>query len=321
MARILFRDVNFRDSSRSLIRLCNEVIANYQEQGLRLTLRQLYYQLVTRNAITNEEKSYKNLGSAVSDARLAGLMDWDAIEDRVRVPRRASEFDDLRDLVKAALRSYRLPRWEGQEHYAELWVEKDALAGVLEPLAREHHVTLMVNRGYSSQSAMFEASRRFIEACKVKDDGSEDALDQVGSAYPDGPEGDEVGLIRHPVLFYLGDHDPSGEDMVRDVHDRLSMFGIDVEVQKIALTTAQVKQYNPPPNPAKMSDSRAAAYVAKHGRFSWEVDALPPEVLARIVRASFRSIIDREKMDEVVKREETDKGKLTKAVDAIMKAS
>lgn len=279
--KIQFRVINFRYDSLDRIELCNKIIEDYQGQGLRLTLRQLYYQLVTRNAIPNIERSYKNLSTLVSDARLAGLMDWNAIEDRVRQPRKPSEFSDLKDLIEAAIYTYRLPRWEGQEYYAELWVEKDALAGVLSPLASEFHVTLMVNRGYSSQSAMFESAERFNRAGRT------------------------------PILFYLGDHDPSGEDMVRDIQDRLVMFGVsDIEVQKLALTMKQVQEYNPPPNPAKVSDPRAAAYIQKHGDSSWEVDALPPEVLTKIIRAAFEGIVDTKKMDAIKKKEVSDKATL-----------
>jgi len=287
-----FVDINFSDEIRDRIRQANEIIDAYQAQGLRLTLRQLYYQFVTKNYITNEERSYKNLGKAISNGRLAGLIDWDAIEDRVRVPKPPNEFQSLESLVEAAFRSFRLPRWKGQEYYAELWVEKDALSGVLEPLAREFHVTMMVNRGYSSQSAMYEAGRRFAEK-------------------------DNDGY--RTVLFYLGDHDPSGEDMVRDVQDRLQRFGSEVEVKKIALTMAQVNQHNPPPNPAKMSDSRAKAYVEEHGASSWEVDALPPEVLNDLIRESFEEILDRDKMDEVIAKEESEKKLLREAVKNLRK--
>jgi hypothetical protein len=271
-----FKEINFRQDSLDRIELCNQIIEDYQDQGLRLTLRQLYYQLVTQNAIPNIERSYKKLSTLVSDARLAGLMDWDAIEDRVRQPRQQNEFENLRDLTEAAIRSYRLPRWKGQEHYVELWVEKDALAGVLEPLASEYHVTMMVNRGYSSQSAMYESAQRFNGADEQRD----------------------------PWLFYLGDHDPSGEDMVRDIGDRLRLFGVHhIHVVKLALTMEQVKQYNPPPNPAKISDPRATAYIDKHGDSSWEVDALPPETLSEIIRTAFDEIVDTAKMDKVKRKE------------------
>src|SRR5580693_8419669 len=102
-----FKDIKFKQDSLDRIEKCNDIIDDYKAQGLRLTLRQLYYQLVTKNVIPNVERSYKNLSSLVTDARMAGLMDWNAIEDRVRVPRVPQEFDDLKDLVEAAIRSYR----------------------------------------------------------------------------------------------------------------------------------------------------------------------------------------------------------------------
>jgi hypothetical protein len=290
-----YREKRFGADALARIALCNQIIEKYQAQDLRLTLRQLYYQLVTRNAITNEEKSYKNLGSLASDARLAGLIDWDAIEDRVRRPDTPSDFSSIQDLVEAALRAYRLPRWEGQESYVKLWVEKDALAGVLQPIAQRWHVTLMVNRGYSSSSAMYESAQRFLRECYEE--------------FSDDPRNP-----RSPVLLYLGDLDPSGEDMVRDVRDRLGMFGVvDLEVRKLALTMKQVEQYNPPPNPAKLSDSRAARYVEKYGTSSWEVDALPPEVLQEIITAAIREYVDVSKMNAVKSQEELDKKRLRAA--------
>ena len=284
-----FKDFNFRADRLAMIDLANEIISIYRAQDLRLTLRQLYYQFITRNALPNREQSYDKLGTLISDARLAGLIDWESIEDRVRIPSLPREFKDLKNLVDTALYSYRLPRWEGQEKYIELWVEKDALSGVLAPVATQYHITLMVNRGYSSQSAMYEASRRFIY------------------------EGD-----KECHLFYLGDHDPSGEDMVRDVQDRLNMFGAEVEVTKIALTMEQVQKYNPPPNPAKLTDSRANNYIAKFGNESWEVDALPPEALRTLITDTILEHLNVDKMNAIITDEKRDKVELTKATEEIL---
>jgi hypothetical protein len=278
-----FQDWNPQEEALIRVQQCEAIVREYAAQGLKLTLRQLYYQLVSKDWIPNTEKSYKKIGQILSNARLAGLIDWEIIEDRGRQPRNPPEYDNLADLVEAAIHSYRLPRWEGQPYYAELWVEKEALAGVLQPLARQFHVTLMVNKGYSSQSAMYDASKRILHANK------------------------------DTKIFYLGDHDPSGEDMVRDVQDRLNMYTreeVNVEVEKLALTTAQVKKFKPPPNPAKLTDSRARAYIAKHGASSWEVDALNPRQLQQIIRAAFEEVIDQEMMDEIIEREEEDKDKL-----------
>jgi hypothetical protein len=286
-----YKSINFRQDSLNRIQLCNTIIREYQEQNLRLTLRQLYYQLVSRNVIENREKAYKALGGLISDARLAGLVDWDAIEDRNREPVIWSEYANVRELVEEAVRRYRLPRWDGQENYVELWVEKAALAGVLRPLAYKYHVPLMVNRGYSSQSAMYESAQRFLHHSD-----------------------------RHSVLFYLGDHDPSGEDMVRDIYDRMVMFGVhDIEVRKLALTMEQVRQYNPPPNPAKMTDSRAAKYVEEHGADSWEVDALNPTVTADIIETAFREVTDLDLMGEVTAKEKKERKHLVAALPRLVK--
>jgi hypothetical protein len=291
-----FRDTNFRTHSLKLIGELNHVIEDYQKQGLTLTLRQLYYQCVVQNLFPNSERSYQNLSRLVTDARMAGLMDWDAIEDRARRPRVPQDFDDLDQLVDAALGSYRLPRWADQPNYVELWVEKEALAGVLAPIARRYHITLMVNKGYSSASAMYESANRYISNVKDKD-----------------------GEHRSLHLLYLGDHDPSGEDMVRDVQERLELFGAPLEVDKIAITMPQVKKFKPPPNPAKISDPRADAYIAEHGNHSWEVDALPPKVLTQVITAKLEELVDHDLMDEILAQEERDKTLLRAAVASLRK--
>src|SRR5512135_2093627 len=268
MATEAFRSTRFREDSLRRIGEINDILAEYS--GQKLTVRQVFYQLVSRGLIPNTVKSYKNTASIITDGRYAGLIDWEVIEDRNREPDSPSEWVSIDSLVNAALRSFRLPRWEGQEYYVEVWVEKAALAGVLSPITYRHHVTLMVNRGYSSASAMKESAERMMFHC------SDDE--------------------RRPILLYLGDHDPSGEDMVRDVRDRLIEFGVErLEVHKLALTMDQIKKFRPPPNPAKWTDSRAAAYVEKFGEQSWELDALPPRELNRIVEEAILEYLDQEK--------------------------
>jgi hypothetical protein len=277
-----FRSINFRPDSILKITQMVAIVDEYQAQGLRLTARQLYYQFVSRDLIPNVPAEYKKLTALLTDARYAGLVDWAAIEDRGRVPDVPSEWTNIASLVQSALYAYRLPRWDTQPTYVELWVEKQALAGVLAPLAREFHVPLMVNKGYSSASAMFESARRINQASNNTD--------------------------KPVTIFYLGDHDPSGEDMVRDIEARLHEFGCqDLTVTKIALTMAQVDEYNPPPNPAKISDPRAKAYIEKFGDSSWEVDALPPDVLAQLIRNAFEACIDEAALDAIKEQEEEDK--------------
>jgi hypothetical protein len=324
----------FTPEARALVDKAVQIVTGFQARGHRMTLRQLYYQLVTRNIIRNEEKQYKRLSSILSDARLMGLLDWSAIEDRIRRPQVPLEFKDLDHRIQVALDNYRLPRWADQPRYCELWVEKDALSGVLAPLASEYHVNLMVNRGYSSQSAMYDASKRFLEAAFGEDKVPYVSLEDYFQRMEDpadkkkGKGCTEIFLLdrdklpkqkKELYLLYLGDHDPSGEDMVRDIEERLGMFGCELVVKKLALTMDQVEEHKPPPNPAKMTDPRAAEYVDKHGATSWEVDALPPDVLDDTIRQELDEIVDRELMDAVVEQEEKDKALLRDAVKSLRK--
>lgn len=258
--------VDWKPNTESCARLeqIGVVLEKYESMGIKLTLRQLYYQLVSKNIIRNQQKQYKRLGVLLSKARLGGLIDWDIIEDRVRQAQRASQWSSIKSLVNSAVASFRLPRWEGQPNYVELWCEKDALSSVLEPICDDLHVTLMVNRGYSSSSSMYESANRITAAA--------------------------AGRPAH--IIYLGDFDPSGEDMVRDIRDRMETFQVEVDVHKLALNPDQVEEYNLPPNPAKMSDSRAQGFVDRHGESSYEVDALPPEVLQKMVREEIEGHMD-----------------------------
>ena len=289
-----FTTVNFQQKSLAQLAEINQIISAYQAQNLRLTLRQLYYQLVTRNAIPNTERSYKNLGKLVSQGRLAGYIDWSAIEDRLRAPNMVTERASPASIMGAVISQYTLPRWAEQDEYVEVWCEKDALAGVLLPITRELHVTLMVNRGYSSQSAMKESAER-LEAANEAD--------------------------KHIHIVYVGDQDPSGEDMVRDVYERLHLLSREpfrIEVDKIAITQGQVALYSPPPNPTKMTDSRASGYVGKFGTSSYEADALPPDVLAQVVRDSIEQHMDFDAWDQVIADEDRDKELLRRASAEIM---
>ncbi|HET6959533.1 MAG TPA: hypothetical protein VFI56_23230, partial [Vicinamibacterales bacterium] len=225
-----------------------------------------------------------------------------AIEDRVRRPTIWQDYDNLREAVDQLIRTYRLPRWREQKYYVELWVEKEALAGQMEPIAREFHVTLMANKGYSSASAMFESAQRIMTEANQ----------------PESNHFEWDRATREPVVLYVGDHDPSGEDMVRDLEKRLVEFGVrDLTFTKLALTMEQVQQYRLPPNPAKTTDARFETYAAEHGNKSWEVEALPPKVLAKIVRDALEKTVDRRLMNAVIEEEKKHKSVLTRACEEV----
>lgn len=267
-----FEDINFLAKSLVMIAQANEIIEEYQADGLTLTLRQLYYQFVSRDLLPNNQRSYDNLGRTISNARIAGLVDWDAIEDRTRFLRRRTNWRDPAHMIQSRTRSYSIDMWENQNTRVEVWIEKDALIGVIESVCYKNDVDCFACRGYVSQSELYEAGKR-IE--RYRDEGKD------------------------TVVIHLGDHDPSGIDMTRDNEERLRMFsGGYVEVRRIALNIDQVRQYNPPPNPAKLTDSRAGDYIAKHGRSSWELDALEPRVLQKLVQDTIDDYKDEDAWQE-----------------------
>jgi len=337
MSRQQFRSTNFRPDTLTRITQAAAIIAEYD--GQKLTARQVYYQFVARDLIPNTPRSYQNLTSILTDARYAGLISWDSIEDRGREPDVPSSWDSIDELVDAAVNQWRSPRWKDQPKYVELWVEKQALAGVLSPIARRNHIPLMVNKGYSSASAMKAAAERMLEACGVtvqvqcddcasdfdyrEVDGTCKYCEQKTNPmfrwnYASGDqEGNECEDVEKEVIvLYLGDHDPSGKDMIRDIRDRLTEFGVpNLKVDAIALTTEQVRRFNPPPNPAKITDSRAAAYIAEFGNQSWELDALPPRELNRIVEQGITRNINRKLMNEVIAREDVERERVRAAIE------
>ena len=255
MPKIQYKKIRFQQKSLDLIELVNQVVNEYSAQGYELTLRQAYYQLVARGYIPNNERSYKNIGNLINDGRLAGLIDWYSITDRTRNLRGNGHWNNPADVITSARYSYLLDKWEGQPNYVEVWVEKDALVDIVGQACRPLDTPYFSCRGYTSQSEMWSAAQRFIR------------------------QNDRENRI----IIHLGDHDPSGIDMTRDIQERLWLFGADVEVKRVALTMNQINTYNPPPNPAKITDSRASKYIAQFGDESWELDALEPKIITDLI--------------------------------------
>ena len=283
MPKIQYKTVNIQQRGLALIEHVNGIIGEYASAGYALTLRQVYYQLVARDFIENSERSYKNVGNLISNGRLSGLIDWDDIEDRTRIHRELSHWSSPASIVEDAANQYRRDLWEGQRCYVEVWVEKDALIGIVEKAAQSLDCPCFSCRGYASQSAIWASAQRFLE--KNHQD-------------------------RDCIIIYLGDHDPSGIDMTRDIRERLELFAAAVDVQRVALTMQQIKKYDPPPNPAKESDTRASNYISLYGVHSWELDALKPEILHDLITDSVKISLDQKMFDAALNRQEAERKKL-----------
>lgn len=263
---IRYVERNFGHEALETITAANRIIAEYEQDNLTLTLRQLYYQFVARGLMANDSRNYNRLGGVINDGRMAGLVSWTAIEDRTRGLRGLHTYDSPAAALRAARDNYRTDLWAGQPWRPEVWIEKDALVGVLEDICARLRVDFYACRGYNSQSEAWRAGQRF-------------------AGY--------VAAGQRPIVFHLGDHDPSGLDMTRDNRDRLTLFcGVPVQVVRLALNMDQVRRYNPPPNPAKLTDSRAAGYIAEYGDLSWELDALDPKTIRDLISDAVMRVRD-----------------------------
>jgi hypothetical protein len=286
MPRIKYQNIKLRADSLKLVGQCNTIIKEYQAQGFVLTLRQLYYQLVSRDIIANKQSEYKRVGAILNDARLAGLIDWKAMEDRTRNVASVAHWASPQDIITQVARQYHIDKWDDQPTRPEVWIEKDALTGVIEGVCSELDISYFSCRGYTSQSEMWEAAQRFIGYAK---------------------HGQTTRII------HLGDHDPSGQDMSRDIEERISGFmthhgyGGFFDFTRVALNMDQIEQYKPPPNPAKSSDTRFEGYRAEYGDESWELDALAPSVFTQLIRNEVMTVRDEELWAVQVEREEKER--------------
>lgn len=288
----------FNTHVAKLIEQASAIINEYMADGYVVTLRQLYYQMVSRDMIPNNLKSYKRLGSAMSDARLAGLVDWDSMEDRVRGLERKNFWDNPTEILDTVSKTFHYDHWVTQPTRLEVWPEKDAISGVVERGCEDRYVPHFACRGYTSQSAQYEAAERFRRY---------------------------LGAGQDVVVLHIGDHDPSGLDMTRDNIDRLEIFLKNefgegaITIQRIALNWDQVKKYKPPPNPVKFKDSRSPAYVKQYGKVSWELDALDPKVIVDLIHKHVEPYIDNKAWDIIAAREVKARKRLTKLVKPSMK--
>ncbi len=272
MTLIAYRKHRFQGSASKVVEQANIIIADAENDGWHsMTLRQLYYQFVSRGFIPNTVKDYKRLGRIITDARYCGLVSWTAIEDAGRNSYHFPENPTPEDVLRNIEYQLTIDPWADQDSYVEVWVEKQALEATVARPCSLLNTPYMACKGYLSASEAWRASLRFQKA---------------------------IRRGKQPVLLHLGDHDPSGIDMTRDNGDRLQEFlNMGVEVRRIALNMDQVEKYGPPPNPAKEDDSRFAGYSEQFGDESWELDALRQNTIGEIITENLQGFIDQTKWD------------------------
>jgi len=248
-------------------------------EGQPMTVRQVYYQLVSRQVIENSRSAYQGVSRLLVDARRSGEIPWDWIEDRLRRPRTPSMWTDLPEFFQTVRRSYRRDVWSDQPRYLEVWLEKDALSGIFEDVLDPYGVTLNVGRGYDGWSSIHSAAQRYRRR-------------QAGG--------------RQTSILYFGDFDPSGEDMVCSLRKRLADCGCTPERLKVARTRADSERYQLPADCTKATDTRQAGFVDKYGDVAVELDALPGLVLRDRVESEVVARMDSAALDETRRMEGED---------------
>jgi hypothetical protein len=282
-----------------------------KEADSRMTLRQLYYRFVAHDLIDNKQSQYQYLGEAIKEARINGRIDWDMIEDRTRstdagdyndgeVVDPQDRFDRNLEWFKNTDERFHRPKWEGQDNYVEVWVEKEALAGIFADVCDDMNVISFPNRGYTSITLLKEAAERIRE--------------ETAKKVP--PMGDR----KEAHILYFGDFDPSGQDIERNIRDKLhDTFGVRVNVERYALTRDQIDRYQLPPQPAKTTDARYESFVEEHGNMAVELDALPPEELKELIRSSVQDYFDEAfYQDEILPEQEKDREKINEELDRVL---
>lgn len=271
MPKIKYVDYKPQGRSAQLIEKSVEILEEYVAQGYTLTLRQLYYQLVSRDVVPNSQKSYNSLGGLISKARDGGLIDWSHIEDRTRTVESNPSWEGRDSFLRSVIPQYHHDLWEGQPERVFVFVEKEALEQVVSIPATRWDCPYLANKGYLSSSSVWNVAHNMMRR------------------HPD---------CRSFVVIHLGDHDPSGIDMTRDINERLKLYAgarrskPSIKVDRIALNMDQIEEYSPPPNPAKQTDSRFSAYQEQFGDESWELDALQPSIIEQLIDEAIQRYVD-----------------------------
>lgn len=284
-----------------------QAAAGILEREHPMTVRQLFYRLVSVAVIKNSRADYQKVSKVMTKAREDGRVDYQWIVDRSRPEYVPNVFKDLAGYGRAIHRSYRKDNWESQPNYVELWCEKDSVTGSIQDITDELGITLRVGRGFQSATRVYEIAPLFSKIKKPK------------------------------IVFYLGDHDPSGQDIERDLRERVTtkleaarrasfltelakasddhhqslidkfnFSEVPFSLERLAIFAEDIKKFKLPPLRIKDSDSRARQFCKQHGRDCVELDALPPSELRRRIRSVVEAEMDMEAWKRAVEVEKVE---------------
>jgi len=273
--------------ARSEWRGTRELIAlalNILEEENPMTIRQLFYRLVSVGQLANNRGEYQRVSRVMTKARDDGRCSYAWIVDRSRPEYRPNVFEDPSEYASTVKRAYRKDYWAAQPNYCEVWTEKDAIIGSIEDVTNELGVTVRVGRGFLSTTKAHEIAARFDE-------------------------------IEKPItVFYLGDHDPSGRMIESDLAERVRGYGAVFAIQRLAIFAADIREFRLPPLRVKPTDSRAAGFLKKYSNRCVELDALPPKELRRRIRDAVHQLLDVDLWNKAI---EIERVELASIVDTV----
>jgi hypothetical protein len=250
-----------RRRTKEDIRSLRDALLDVVRENRPMTVRQVFYQAVSCGLIEKTEAQYKNtVVRLLTDMRIDGDLPFNWIADNTRWMRKPYSYSSMESAIRRTAETYRRSVWDSQDVYVELWLEKDALSGVLYEVTAPWDVPLMVSRGYSSVTYLYTAAETIIAQNKP--------------AY----------------LYYFGDYDPSGVDIPRNVEARLRQFapGAEIRFERVAVNFEQIEAMQLPTRPTKKTDSRSKAFEGE----SVEVDAIPPGALRQLAEQCIAQHVD-----------------------------
>jgi hypothetical protein len=247
------------------------------EMQYPMTVRQVFYQATVKGIVSKTEQGYDTVKRELGDIRRDGIMPYGWLVDNTRRVERPQTFDSIEEALQDTAEFYRRGLWKEAPHYVEMWVEKDALAGVISEITMTYDVPLMVSRGYSSLSFLSDAA----EAIAAKG--------------------------KPCFIYHLGDHDPSGVHAAKKIEQTLREMApyADIHFERLAVTEEQIEEWNLPSRPTKESDPRAKDWNSGD---SVELDAIEPDELRNIVRTCIERHIDQAQLDFLREQEKREKG-------------
>jgi hypothetical protein len=251
-----------KDEINTICNAMEEVVA----EDSPMTVRQVFYRMVAIGVIEKSENEYQNtVGRLLLKLRREKRIPYRWIADETRWVRKSQRYDSMEAALLDTASTYRRALWRQMPAYVEVWVEKEALAGVIVQVTDQWDVPLMVCKGFASESYLYSAA----EAIK--------------------------GYGKPAYLYLLTDHDPSGLAIASDIERRIRGFAPDCEinVERLAVTEEQIDRWSLPTRPTKTSDSRARSFQGG----SVDLDAIPPAHLRNLVRRAITRHIDPDVLD------------------------